>query len=379
MKVQPGRRLVQNEQRVVARLLGQFGRQLHALCLATAERRALLTELEIAQADLRERRARIANLGKRSKKSHRLIDSHAEHVGDVAALVMNLERLAIVSPPVARLTRHVNRRQKVHFDFQHPAALAFLASPALDIKAEPARSVPANLRRRQTGKQVADLIEDAGVRRRVAARRPADRRLVHDDYLPQRLLATQRLELAGPILRVVKIAEQRPPKHAVDQRAFARATDAGHARDRPQRDFQMDVLQIILRSTNDLEEAAGNIRADATGRHVDLVVAPQIFRSQRFFVSEHFFNWPGRHHFPAVQSGTRPHVDDVISPSNGLLVVLNHEHRVAQIAQPLKCGEQLLVVPRVQADTRLVENVQHAHKPSADLCSQANALCLPAA
>ena len=59
--------------------------------------------------------------------------------------------------------------------------------------------------------------------------------------------------------------------------------------------------------------------------------------------------------------------------------MLDHQHGVAQIAQALKRGEQLLVVTRVQADARLVENVQHAHQPRADLRGQADALRFAAA
>ena len=36
----------------------------------------------------------------------------------------------------------------------------------------------------------------------------------------------------------------------------------------------------------------------------------------------------GDHHLAAVQAGARPHVDDVIGPTNRLLVVLHHQYRV---------------------------------------------------
>ena len=339
MKVQPGRRLVQNEQRVVARLLGQLGRQLHPLRLAAAKGCALLAQLEVAQADFRKRRARVANLGERAKKCHRLVHGHVEHVGDVAALVVDLKRLAVVAPAVARLAGHVHRRQKVHFDFQHTSALAFFATPALDVEAEPAGTVAAYLRCRQPGEQIADLVEDAGVCCRVAARRAADRRLIHNDHPAQRLLAAQCLEFSRTVLRAVKLAEQRPSQHVVNQRAFARTADAGHARERPQRNLQVNVLQIILHRADDLEKTACRIRTNTLGWNIDFVVAAQIFRRQRFFMGEHPLQRPGGHHFAAIQPGARPHVDDVIGPANRLLVVLDHQHRVAQVAQSLERGE----------------------------------------
>ena len=61
-----------------------------------------------------------------------------------------------------------------------------------------------------------------------------------------------------------------------------------------------------------------------------------------------------------------------------LLVVLHHDHRVAQVAQPAQRAEQALVVPLVQADARLVEDVEHADQARADLGGQPDALGLAA-
>ena len=54
------------------------------------------------------------------------------------------------------------------------------------------------------------------------------------------------------------------------------------------------------------------------------------------------------------------HVDHVVGDLDGLLVVLDHDDRVAQVAQPFEGADQPLVVPLVQADRRLVEHVEHA-------------------
>ena len=49
-------------------------------------------------------------------------------------------------------------------------------------------------------------------------------------------------------------------------------------------------------------------------------------------------------------------------------------HRVAHVAQPLQRREQPVVVARVQADRRFVEDVEHADQAAADLAGQADAL-----
>ena len=58
----------------------------------------------------------------------------------------------------------------------------------------------------------------------------------------------------------------------------------------------------------------------------------------------------------------RPHVDEVVGGAHRALVVLDHEHRVADVAQSLERPDQPLVVALVQPDRRLVEDVQHAHE-----------------
>ena len=80
----------------------------------------------------------------------------------------------------------------------------------------------------------------------------------------------------------------------------------------------------------------------------------------------------------AVHAGPRAHLDDVIRGANRILVVLDDDHRVADVAQPLERRDHLHVVLRMQPDARLIEHVEHAHEPRADLRRQTNALRLAA-
>ncbi len=80
----------------------------------------------------------------------------------------------------------------------------------------------------------------------------------------------------------------------------------------------------------------------------------------------------------AVLAGARAHVDDVVGRSDGLLVVLDHDHRVAEVAQVLERVEQACVVALVQADRRFVQHVHDAGQAGADLRREADALRLAA-
>ena len=80
----------------------------------------------------------------------------------------------------------------------------------------------------------------------------------------------------------------------------------------------------------------------------------------------------------AVDAGARAHLDEVVGGADRVLVVLDDDDGVADVAQALERRDHLDVVLRVQADARLVEHVEHAHQPGADLRRQADALRLAA-
>ena len=77
---------------------------------------------------------------------------------------------------------------------------------------------------------------------------------------------------------------------------------------------------------------------------------------------------------PPRTPGPGPKSMIVIGGPHRVFVVLDDDHGVAQIAQLRERGEQAVVVARVQADRRLVEDVQHADQAAADLSGQADAL-----
>ena len=79
-----------------------------------------------------------------------------------------------------------------------------------------------------------------------------------------------------------------------------------------------------------------------------------------------------------MNPGSRPHLDHMVGGAHRLLVVLDHQHRIAQIPQTAQGADHLLVVFGMQADARLVEHVEHAHQAAADLRGEPDALRLAA-
>ena len=73
-------------------------------------------------------------------------------------------------------------------------------------------------------------------------------------------------------------------------------------------------------------------------------------------------------------AGAGAEVNDKIGATNGVFVVLDDEDGVAEIAQMLERAEQTCIVAGMEPDARLIENVENAAKPGADLSGEADAL-----
>ena len=79
---------------------------------------------------------------------------------------------------------------------------------------------------------------------------------------------------------------------------------------------------------------------------------------------------------PAVLACAGAQVDDVVRRPHDGLVVLDDNYGVAEISEPLQRLYEPVVVRRMQADGRLVADVEHAHQARADLRRQSDALRL---
>ena len=240
--VQAGGRLIEDIDGLAGRALGQLGRELGALRLAAGERRGRLPELDVAQADLAHGLKPPRNLGHVGEELARLVHRHVEHLVDVLALVAHLERLLVIALALAHIAGHIHVRQEVHLDFEQAVARAGLAPAALDVEGKPARPVAARLGVRCFGKQVADVVEYAGVGRRVGARRAPDGRLVDVDHLVQIGQAGHLIVRARARLGAVELGSELFVQNLVDERGLARAGNAGHAGERAQRDGEVRVL-----------------------------------------------------------------------------------------------------------------------------------------
>ena len=157
--------------------------------------------------------------------------------------------------------------------------------------------------------------------------------------------------------------------------------EPGHAGDRdeePERDIDREVLEVVGPRAHDPEPVPRrSLPASRRDRHPEL--AAEVPAGERGGVPAGSSSTVAFGHDLAAESARpRAQVDHVVGGLDGVGVVLDDDDGVAEIAQPPQRGEQALVVPLVQPDARLVEDVEHADQPRPDLGGQPDPLRLAA-
>ena len=195
----------------------------------------------------------------------RLLDRHVQHVGDGLALVVHGQGVGVVPGAVADLARHVHVRQELHLDLDRAVARARLAPAALDVEREPPRLVAADLRLGGLREQPPDVVEHAGVGRRVGPRRAPDRALVDVHHLVQQVRPRHPGVPAGHDPGPVQLLGQRAVQDVVDQGRLARPGHPGDRDEAAERERHVHAAQVVL---------AGPLDHDLPGRWTGLRRVP---------------------------------------------------------------------------------------------------------
>ena len=146
---------------------------------------------------------------------------------------------------------------------------------------------------------------------------------------------------------------------------------------RPERDRDVDPLQVVLAGAADDELAASACRR-SSGTGI-ATLRRQVLAGQRRRVADRpAAGVPCGDDPAAVLAGAGAEVDDVVGGADRVLVVLDDDHGVAEVAEALQRRDQLRVVALVQPDRRLVEDVEHADQAGADLGREPDPLRLAA-
>ncbi len=392
VEMQPGGRLVQDVQHPASAALPalrrarfrsrrrQMRRQLHPLRFPAGKRRRRLPQPHVAQPNLLEHRQLVDNLRVARKKAQRFAHRHLQHLINAPALVVDLQRARLVARPVALLAGQLHIGQKLHLDRHRPVALAHIAAAPRHIEREVPRGVPPPLRLRLRRKQLADCVERLDVRHWIRPGRASDGRLIHQHNIVQPLHALDvPIDSRG-------IAAFDPPQpvsdslvqHIVDQGRLPRSGNSGNRNQQVQRNVHVDAFEVVRARPLQPQPLLRRPRRMPPRRNWNRQLAAEITPGDRSRIRRDLLHRSRRQHLAPKFPGARAQIEQIIRRAQHVRIVLDHQDRVAQIAQLVQNPNQPRRVSRVQPDRRLIEHIERAHQARSQRRRQLNALRFPA-
>ena len=179
-----------------------------------------------------------------------------------------------------------------------------------------------------------------------------------------------------PLFRFREDLREAAVEDLVHERALARSRHAGDRDEHAERDAHVDVLEVVLsRAAHDDRVA---LRRTAARRQRDAPPAREVRAGDRARLSDDVVDGALGDDLATVLARAGPDVHDPVGRADRLLVVLDDEDGVADVAHAQERADEPRVVALVQPDRRLVEDVQHAHEAGADLRGEPDALRLAA-
>ncbi len=126
------------------------------------------------------------------------------------------------------------------------------------------------------------------------------------------------------------------------------------------------MLQIVFRRPENFQEMRFFRHRFPEFRNFDFPLSRKIFSRQRIGISFQVFDRSRRDNRPALYARIRPDIDDKIRKAHRLLVMFDHDQAVSLRTEPFQDTEQHPVVPGVQSNAWLVQNIQNALKSRTD-------------
>src|SRR6266581_6129448 len=124
--------------------------------------------------------------------------------------------------------------------------------------------------------------------------------------------------------------------------------------------------------TVEAQESAGRFVADI--RHVNPQFAAEVAAGQGSMLFKHGRVRAGKKQLAAEFARARPQIDDAIRGLDGVGIVFDNQHSIAQIAERLENVDEPLRVAGMETDGRFVENVERADEMRTERSCKLNAL-----
>ena len=313
------------------------------------------------------------------------------------AVQLHFQDVRLKPPAFAFGAAHVEIAQELHLDFLETGAATTFAAAAAGIEGERARGQSLRHRFRLRGEKFAHAIVEAEIKNRRRARRARERRLIDHHDVADAMRAGHALACARFLVaRFAARAQQIPIKNVVNQRRFAGTGNAGHAGENAEWNFDIDFLEIVFARAGDL---------DRRGKF------PARFRNResisREIIARKRYGWRSRRcdsanclrdcgiahgaldpqnssasvedQFAAALAAAGTDIDQIIGRANDRFFVLDHEQRVAFVAQIVHHAHEPADIARMQTDARFVHDEKRVHERRAETGREIHALHFAAA
>ena len=188
------------------------------------------------------------------------------------------------------------------------------------------------------------------------------------------LQSLDRLTGRGRLPGTVQLHAGRLEQRLDGQGRFATPRHTGDGHELAQRVIDRDALQVVARRLDHGDFLL--VALAALVRHRNGPPPRKIVARDAGRVCLQFGRHAMRHDRAAMHTGPRPDVIDVIGLADRFLVMLDHDDRIALIAQVLERRQKPVVVALVQTDAGFIEDIQDPRQTAADLRRQPDALTL---
>src|SRR5665213_148005 len=144
VEMQPRGWLVENIKRTSGGAACEFLGQLDALGLAARKSRRRLAQMDVVEADIAQGFELLPDRRHRAHELERVEHRHVQDLGDTLALVLDFERVAIVTLAGANFAGDINVGQEVHLNPDDAVTLAGLTASALNVEGKTAGPITAH-------------------------------------------------------------------------------------------------------------------------------------------------------------------------------------------------------------------------------------------
>ncbi|MNN46664.1 hypothetical protein D3C81_1610530 [compost metagenome] len=167
-----------------------------------------MTHCYISEPYIKDRLKLAMNLGNVLEEFSRILHGHLQNIRDTLILIFHFQGLPVISLTLANLTRDIDIGKEVHLNLDNSIPAAGFTAAALNVEAEAAFLVAADLGLIRLGEQITNIIKDACIRRRIGTRRTPDWRLVNINDLLHMFQTFHFTVLARANLRPIQITCQ---------------------------------------------------------------------------------------------------------------------------------------------------------------------------